>query len=164
MASKWRQTYGVHPTLRHLSILVLFFALLSAMVVPALKSGSYLIASFLLPLSLPMLALLVMLLDKPGPMKIWLAGLLAYLFLPALVAWVDWMAAVTEFPALVTQEVTAPVAICILVLINVPGVLALYRLFGRLPRRCPECRLRALLPLGRLKWCAACGVRLEARR
>jgi hypothetical protein len=164
MPSQLRQTYGIHPTLRHLTILVLYFALLSAMLAPALKSESYLVAGFLLPLSVPILAALVMLLDRRGPFKIWLAGVLTLLFLPALVAWIDWIVAVSEFGAFVSRVVPVRGAIALLVVINLLGLFSLYRIVVRIPSQCPECRFRAFLPLGRLKWCAACGFKSEATR
>jgi hypothetical protein len=164
MASRWHQTGGLRPTLRQLLILVLFFALVSAVMVPPLKSGSYLIASFVLPFTLPILAVLILLFDRRGPIKFWLVGLLASLFLPAVVVWVDAMVAIALGPQITQWSVSSAQGIVILVILNSLGISVLFRVRRYWPRRCPECRSRALLPLGRVQWCAACGFRLMPAR
>jgi hypothetical protein len=105
-----------------------------------------------LPLTLILLSLLILVFDRRGPAKFWLAGLIATLSMPAFVVWVDglawWLDAWRAWAVL-------------LVVCNALGLVALVRLAPWLPRRCPECGLRSLLPLGRrttgLRWCASCG-------
>src|SRR4051794_39680798 len=94
MDPNWRQPYGLRPTLRHLMILVVHFALLSALVAPLVGRGQFGLMTLLVPVSLPLLSLLVFLLDRPSPAKYWLAGLIASLFFPSFVAWCDGMAMV----------------------------------------------------------------------
>src|SRR4051812_308856 len=84
MDPSWRRSYGLRPTLRQLMIAVLAAALMSALIAPSLRSGLDPMAALLLPFSFPLLAALVFLLDRPGPAKYWLVGLLGSLFLPAL--------------------------------------------------------------------------------
>src|SRR3954451_11580901 len=93
MDPTWRRPYGLRPTLRHLMILVVHFALLLGLIAPLLRGGMYGVLTFLLPLSPPLLSLLVLVFDRPSPAKYWLVGLLASLFLPSLVVWVNLIAA-----------------------------------------------------------------------
>src|SRR5262245_25875273 len=85
MDPTWRYKHGIRPTLRHLMILVVGSALLSAAAAP-------LPASVMLPLAPALLVVLLILFDRPGPAKYWLAGLLGSLTFPAVVAWGDWVA------------------------------------------------------------------------
>jgi hypothetical protein len=158
MDPNWRQPYGLRPTLRHLMILVVHFALLSALAAPLVKGGEFGLMTLLLPVSLPLLSLLIFLFDRPSPAKYWLAGLLTSLFLPSFVAWCDVLAAVAW--ALVWTHAAMWFLLIVLNSLAVTSILGVVR---RLPRRCPECGLRSLLPLGRrssgLLWCASCGFR-----
>jgi hypothetical protein len=144
-------------------ILVLNFALLSAVAAPFLRGGGLvsLVATLALPLSPALLAILIALLDREGPAKFWLAGLLASLFFPALVAWFDVMAAWVGMPG--PKDVGLPA----LAVLNALGVVSLRRALGRLPGRCGACGRRSLLPLSLgadgLRWCASCGLRLKGR-
>jgi hypothetical protein len=165
MSTDWRRPYGLRPTLRHLVILVLGAALASSVAFPALRGGSPLLASFVLPLTLPLLSALVLLFDRAGPVKYWLSGLLGLAFLPALILWVDAVALTFGGSAafLMNRGLSTEAGVAGLALLNVLGVLTLSRLLGRLPRRCPACGRRSLLPLGRMRWCASCGPRRGAR-
>jgi hypothetical protein len=111
----------------------------------------------------PLLSLLVLVFDRPSPAKYWLAGLLASLFLPSLAVSFDVLAAGSWWYVQKSQGI-----LFLLVVMNGIGVVALIRLAWLLPRRCPECGLRAWLPLGRLTsallWCASCGYRERAGR
>jgi hypothetical protein len=155
----------LRPTLRHLMILVVHFALLFGLIAPLLRGGMYGVLTFLLPLSPPLLSLLVLVFDRPGPAKYWLVGLLASLFLPSLVVWVNLIAALAWI--LGSRQVGAFLLILLLV-VNPVGLGSVVRLARRLPRRCPECGLRSLLPLGGrssgLLWCASCGFRERVGR
>jgi hypothetical protein len=106
---------------------------------------------------------LVLVFDRPSPAKYWLAGLLAALFLPSLAVSFDILAA-AAWCYFQKSQVIVP----LLFLLNVIGVVILIRVVWLLPRRCPECGLRAWLPLGRwastLFWCASCGFSERAGR
>jgi hypothetical protein len=156
MDPTWRHRHGLRPTLRHLSILVVHAALLSAAASsllrdPAFRKQAWLL-TLLAPLSLPLLALLVLLFDRPGPAKAWLAGLLGALFVPAMAAWGVGMAWAAGWPP------QTPRAWLALPAVTVAAVLLFARAVRpRLPGRCPDCGLRAVLPISRIRWCAGCG-------
>jgi DNA-directed RNA polymerase subunit RPC12/RpoP len=150
MQSSWLRPNGLRPTLRHLMILVVHSALLFSLVAPFLRSGSLLVASIALPLSPPLLAGLVLLLDAPGPVKYWLVGLIASPTLLGFVAWLDFIAVAMGRHGL---DRVFP----LLVLLNVLGLASLFLIYKRLPGRCPECGKRSMLPLAQLRWCASCG-------
>jgi hypothetical protein len=154
MDPHWRYRHGVRPTLRHLMILVLHVALISAAVQPLARRSADLATQLLILAGSPvLLAVLVLILDRHGPVKFWLAGLIASLTLPAVVAWFDWLAwALRAWPR----------HSWVVVILNVLGLAILFRMVRRLPGLCPACGLRSLLPLGRrgpkgLHWCASCG-------
>jgi hypothetical protein len=149
MDPRWRHPYGMRPTLRHLMILVVYVALASWM----FRQAPPELLPFLLPVSPPLLALIVLLFERPSPAKYWLVGLLASFFFPALATWCDVMA---------WQYAPVPSSLLFgLFVINSLALAWLVRIARRWPRRCPDCRLRSLLPLGRrgkgLRWCASCG-------
>jgi hypothetical protein len=150
MQSSWLRPNGLRPTLRQLMILVVHSALLFALVRPFLRGGSPLIASIVIPLTPPLLAGLILLLDAPGPVKYWLVGLVASPTLLGFVAWLDVLAV-----ALGTRVLDR--AFPLLVLLNVLALSSLVLVFKRLPKRCPECGKRSMLPLAQLRWCATCG-------
>jgi hypothetical protein len=141
-------------------ILVVHFALICALA-RLFRSGIYGGLILTLALSPTLLALLVLVFDRPSPAKYWLAGLLASLFLPSLAISFDLLAAAAGGYIWRNRG-----SLLILDVVNVLGVVALFRVAWRLPRRCPECGLRAWLPLGRrstpLFWCASCGFREKA--
>jgi len=131
-------------------ILVVHSALLFAMVRPFLRGGSLLVASIVVPLTPPLLAGLILLLDAPGPVKYWLVGLIASPTLLGFVVWLDFLAVAMGPRGL---DRVFP----LLVLLNILGIASLALVFKRLPRRCPECGRRSMLPLAQLRWCATCG-------
>jgi hypothetical protein len=163
MDPRWRHPHGLRLTLRHLMILVVYFAVLFALIAPLERGGHYGLMSFLLPLTPPLLALLVVVFERPGPAKFWFAGVLVSLAFPAFVAWADliglfaWTAGVAPGEGWV-----------VLVVLNLFGLASLAWFARRLPRRCPGCGLKAFLPLGGrfprvLWWCASCGFRQPTR-
>jgi hypothetical protein len=157
MDPKWRTAYGLRPTLRQLMILVLFAAIVSSLTAPSLRGKSlwtnYLLISMVLITSPLVLAMLILFLDRPGPAKYWLVGLVASLSWPAYVLWLDWF-------FLSLGEWRNGWIIC-LVIINLFGLGSLFRIYRKLPKFCPACKEHALLPLGRARnrfyWCASCG-------
>jgi hypothetical protein len=136
-------------------IVVLDVALLSALarLFGTRASGGLFI---LLALSPPLLSLLILVFERPSPAKYWLAGLLMSLFFPSLVVSLDVLAAEIWWYVQESRGI-----LLFLLVMNVIGVVLFIRAAWRLPRRCPECRFRAWLPLGRrsapLLWCASCG-------
>jgi hypothetical protein len=162
MDPHWRHPYGLRPTIRHLMLLVLDVALLSALV-RLLEYGLYAGLIVVFPLSPLLLSVLVVVFDRPSPAKYWLAGLLILLFLPSVAVSLDVLAAVNWWHIRDSRGIEF-----LLVLMNVIGVVSLIRTAWRLPRRCPECGLCAWLPLGRrsaaLFWCASCGFGERAGR
>jgi hypothetical protein len=156
MDPRWRYKHGVRPTLRHLMILTVAVALLSAVAAPMVRhgpNGSDLAQATSVVIFAPaLLGLLVFMMDRPGPVKNWLAGLLLQFTYPVVVVWADGLA--YEFGQ--GRRLFWP-----LVVLNALTIPSLLRIVNRLPERCPQCGLRALLPLGRfnltLRWCASCG-------
>jgi hypothetical protein len=139
-------------------ILVVYFAVIFALIATIWKDDLYALTPIILPLSPPLLALLVVLFERPGPAKFWLAGMLLSLSIPAFVVGVD------VIGVLAWRAGYSPLGVLLVLLVVNPfGLVPLVWFGGRLPRHCPECGLRALLPLGgrfpRLLWCASCGFR-----
>ena len=165
MPPAWRRPYGLRPTLRHLMILVVGAAVLSALAAPLRpQMGNGVTFFLLLPLGPPLLATLVLLLDRPGPVKYWLVGLLGSLFLPACFAALDGLALLWVWSRGLPGPGSPPVRgglIASLVVANLFGLVELARVVRRLPGRCPECGRRAVLPLAGLRWCATCGEKVR---
>jgi hypothetical protein len=143
-------------------ILVGYAAVISALAAPLLRpSASPIerwIATLLVPFSPPLLAVLILLFDRPTPAKYWLVGLLASLFAPLFVLWCDALSVAWSLgPGL------GRVPFIVLVVLNLLMVASLGRLARRLPRWCPHCDRRSLLPVGRLLWCASCGLKLPTQ-
>jgi hypothetical protein len=154
-----RHALALRPTLRQLMIVVGYAAVVSALAAPLLRSGATPIerwtATLLVPLSPPLLAMLILLFDRPTPSKYWLVGLLASLFGPLFVLWYDALSLAWS-----PGGGLGRVPLVVLVVLNLLMVASLARLAKRLLRRCPDCERRSLLPVGRLLWCASCGLKL----
>ncbi len=158
--------HGLRPTIRHQMILVAHFAVLIT-VVGSLSRSPVLGATLNAPvtallLSPWILAILILVLDRPGPLKYWLAPVLLMLFAPLVAVSYDVfvvreLVLYERFPRLVPT-----------LLIN--GLfLPAFALFWikTSPTRCPACGDRSLIPLmhpwGQSKrtvntrWCASCG-------
>jgi hypothetical protein len=140
-------------------IVIAYFAIVFAVAAPFLRSSqpwSVLVAiSLILPASPVVLAVLILVLDRPGPARRWLPHMLAVLFGPVLVLWFD----IYEVAARVrgTQNL-GPFS---LAAINGIGVLEAIRFWWNLPRTCPSCGRRGMVRTdGRLagpRSCASCG-------
>jgi hypothetical protein len=148
MDPRWRHPYGLRPTLRHVMILVVFAAVVSAL----FRGAPGEVVTLVLPLTPPLLAVLVFVFERPSPAKYWLCGLLASMFVPAVAAWFD-----------LTAWRYGEKTMVALALVPVNGLALVWvgRFVRRLPAACPGCGLRSLLPLGRrargMRWCASCG-------
>jgi hypothetical protein len=152
--------------LRHLLIVFAYLAVLFKVVVPALRfSGlrapSSLIMAVVL-ISPPLLALLALMIERPGALKSWCVIFLNALFFPAVVLNHDFVALLGYL-----REGRAPV-LWVTVVLNLVGLACVSRFAGKLlPRICPRCARRALIPLIRLgkresrssntSWCGSCG-------
>jgi hypothetical protein len=157
---------GHRFTFRHFLILSVYFAVLFKVVIPlsryagGTRIGSIVLGALLL--SPPLLALLVALIERPGPLKNWALSLLLCLFFPALVLNHDYAVVRDHLIRGTRPTLWATLLINAVVLTNTLPYI------GRMvPRRCPNCRRRTLVPLLRLLkkdkrtaktcWCASCG-------
>ena len=158
--------HGWRPTLRHQAIVVAYFALLFAGLAPLLESwgrwAAFNATVAALLVSPWLLATLVLLFDRSGPLKHWLAPVLLATFGPMLALGYD-LAAVAEWAARGTAPPMAP-----LVVVNLFFMAAFaYYIRHVGPTTCPTCARRALIPVYYLwgtsmrtrttRWCAACG-------
>jgi hypothetical protein len=166
MGQEHAHNVGFRFTLRHFIILSAHCAVLFKVIIPLIKYAGYTrtgpIALAALLLSPPLLALLVAIIERPGPLKNWALSLLLCLFFPLLVLNHD-VAVVHDY--LVSGRrptLWATILINAVILINTLPYA------GRMvPRPCPSCRRRTLVPLLRLVkkdkrtaktcWCASCG-------
>jgi hypothetical protein len=159
---------GFRFTFRHFVILSAYFAILLKVVIPLIKYAGYTrigpIVLLAVLLSPPLLALLVAIIERPGPLKNWGLTLLLCLFFPMLVLYHD-VAVVHNY--LVSGRRPTLWAT---VLINAVILTNTLPYAGRMvPRPCLNCRRRTLVPLLRLFkkdkrtaktcWCASCGAK-----
>jgi hypothetical protein len=155
-------------TLRRLMILMAYLAILVEFIIPVLAhTGHKDIRSATIPLLLissPVLAFLVMIFERTGPLKNWCVSFLNFLFFPALVLNHDAIVMLDYF-----RQGRSPALVPTLI---VNGLLLPYvYVYGRrlAPRRCPGCRRWSLVRLMKLfksdertsktYWCAVCGGR-----
>jgi hypothetical protein len=153
-------------TIRQLLILIAYLTLVFEFVIPLLaiaggRSGWSAVTPILL-ISPPLLALLVMVFERPGPLKNWCVSFLNLLFFPALVLNHD-VQSLRDY----VHHGTTPALLPMLLLNGIVfAYVHAYR--GRLvPNRCPGCQRRTLIPLLQLFktekrssntcWCASCG-------
>jgi hypothetical protein len=164
--SHTRITDGFHPTARHLIILLIYIVLLFGEIIPFLsrigQTGTRGVLTATLLLSPPLLALLVVFIDRAGPLRNWAVLFLFVLLYPSLALYHDVVVVIdyvadgrlpTLWATLLLNATLLPVSV----------------MYGRkmVPRPCPGCRRRTLIPLMRLFkkdkrssntcWCASCG-------
>jgi hypothetical protein len=169
MVCERAQRVGVGFTFRHLIILGLYLVILFRVVIPLVEHAGYMhvgpIALASLLLTPPLLALLVACFERPGPIKNWAVTLLLCLFLPVLLLNHDFVVVHDYLVNGKRPTVWATVLMNVVILTStLPYVSRL------VPRRCPSCTQRALVPLLRLfkrdkrtantRWCASCGGKL----
>jgi len=129
------------------------------------RAGGYNLLPLLLLFAPWLLGVLVVLLDRPGPLRNWMGPLLVSLFYPCIALWYDGAALVAWFRLGHAPAWAFAVPFNALLL---GGFLAyLTRVY---PRRCPDCGQRSLVPFVRLgkkdgrtrqtRGCASCGVHL----
>jgi hypothetical protein len=163
----WRPQ-GFQPTLRHSMILVAHCALVFSVLGPFIEPASPVAvrdAALAGVLATPWgLAVLVLLFDRRGPLKFWLAPFLFFLFAPLLAACYDGVALIewAEHGTMPNPAVVLVVnAVCL-------GSFGLY-VKKQGPTACPNCARKALIPwmslhgqsprFSRTRWCASCGSR-----
>lgn len=158
---------GLQATPRQCWIFGLYAAVVmtATVFVPKQGTGSLNSVPMLQLLSPWLLGLALIVFDRPGPLRNWLAPLLLSLFYPIAALWYD-AASIADWARFghPPQWIFAAAlnVICL-------GGFAIY-LRSLYPTRCPECDRRALIPLLRLgkqekrtnrtRWCACCGVQL----
>jgi hypothetical protein len=160
---------GLKPTRRQGRIVLLFLVLLCLIFVrfSAIERRTGLFPAVpVAVLCSPWLAgLLLILLDRPGPVRNWLGPLFVSLFYPALCFYHDWNAVNAWLRRGTPPNWSFSITLNAVLL----GGFAVY-LARMAPRHCPRCRRRSLIPLQRLTrqekrsvkthWCAACGATL----
>jgi hypothetical protein len=159
MATEHRLPPELRPTLRHLMIGIVYFSIVFAVAAPFLRSSpswSVLVAvSLILPASPVVLAVLILVLDRPGPARRWLPHMLAVLFGPVLVLWFD------LYEVAARARGTRNLDLIYLAVFNGLGVLEAIRFWRNLPRACPACGFRGLVRtdarLAGPRSCASCG-------
>jgi hypothetical protein len=147
-------------------ILIAYLALLFKVVIPAFEITGHPSAWNLVLLTLlaspPLLALLVVIIERAGPAKNWAVSFLLFLFYPALALNHDGTALLDYV------RHGRPPMLWATVLLNATAFAYALVYVGRvIPRPCPGCRRRTLIPLMRLYkkdertsntcWCASCG-------
>jgi hypothetical protein len=157
---------GFRFTFRRLIILLVYFAVLFEVIVPLVEgAGSAKAANKVLPvllLSPPLLAVLVVFIERAGPLKNWAVSFLLFLFFPALVLNHDFTILHNYLASGKPPTLWATVLVNAVILVNAPMYVR-----KMVPRRCPGCRRRTLVPLMRIFmkdkrtantcWCASCG-------
>jgi hypothetical protein len=143
-----------------------YFAVLLKVIIPLIRYAGYtrvgpvVLATLLV--APPLLALLVALIERPGPLKNWALSLLLCLFFPALVLYHD-VAVVRDYVVHARRP-----TLWATLLINAVVLTSTLPSVGRMvPRPCPRCRRRILVPLlrpfkrdkrtAKTCWCASCG-------
>jgi hypothetical protein len=159
---------GLNFRPRHLIIVVLYFGIILGLLVPVARyldhSGLVNPALLILVLSPWILGVLVLAVERKGPVKYWAAPLLLSFTAPALAVYHDlavvdgWLRYGTSANNVVTLALNF-----ILV-----GSFTLFLVAMR-PESCPECGRRALIPLlrvwirqkrtARTHWCGRCGAK-----
>jgi hypothetical protein len=153
---------------RHLIILVVFFALFLGILTPVarnLGTRGLVNPRLLLLVGAPwLLGTLILVLGRKGPMKYWASPILLSLMAPALAICHDWLVVESWLGMRILPNLFVTFAI------NV-GLIGAFTAFlvWMCPRRCPECRSLAMIPLRsfwgpaartpRTRWCARCGAK-----
>ena len=152
--------------LRHSLILIGYIAFLFKIVIPALElTGHRGVWNLLMPtllVSPPLLAFLVVIIGRAGPMKNWCVSFLLFLFYPAVVLNHDRIA-VLDY----VRDGRPPTVWVTLLLNSMIAIFTLWYVGKMAPRLCPGCHRRRLIPLMQLSktedrssntcWCASCG-------
>jgi hypothetical protein len=166
MGSDHTRSLGIRFILRHSLIPIAYLAILFQVIIPPLKiSGHQSAWSLLMPtlmISPPLLALLVVIVGRAGPIKNWCVSLLMFLFYPALVLNHDRIALLDYM-----REGRLPSLWMTLLLNAILAIFTLKFVVKMTPRTCPDCQKRTVIPLMRLfkneqrssntSWCASCG-------
>jgi hypothetical protein len=168
MVSDQQHNARIRFTFRHFVVLGVYFTVLFKIILPLINYAGYTrIGQTVLAVVLfspPLLALLVAIIERPGPVKYWAMSLLLCLFFPALVLYHD-VGVVHDYLAYGRRPTLwATLLINVVILTNTLPYVA-----RMVPRPCPKCRRRTLVPLLRpfrkdkrtvkTCWCASCGAK-----
>jgi hypothetical protein len=159
-------TFRLHY--RHVAILVMFFAIFLGLLTPMareLGAKRVLNPPMLLLLLAPwLLAVLILVFDRKSPVKFWLAPLLLSLLAPALAIGHDWVVVESWFRFQTIPNFLVTLAFNVLLI----GTFTFF-MTEMSPRRCPECKRLAMIPLRdfwgpgartpNTRWCALCGAK-----
>ena len=166
MTTNPTRALGLRLRVRHLLIVVAYFAILLGILVPVLKhygsSGMINATQAILIVSPWLLGILVLVVERKGPVKYWAAPLLLSLTSPALAICHDWV-----ILDMWRRSGVAPHAIVSL-LINFVLIGSFSLFFASMfPGCCPKCGHRSLIPLrdvwgggrrmSKTRWCGSCG-------
>jgi hypothetical protein len=159
---------GFRLELRHLAMVVVFFALFTTVLIPVanrLGARGILNPPLLLLVTSPwLLGVLILVFERKGPLKYWAAPLLLSLIAPAMATCHDWRFLQGDFRSHTAREILDTL------LLNV-ALIGAFTLFvlRMTPLRCPECANCTMIPLRGLwgpeqrtvntRWCAACGAK-----
>jgi hypothetical protein len=158
---------------RHLLIVVAYFAVLLGILVPVVRyygSSGMINGSLVILLASPwLLGILVLLVERKGPVKYWAAPLLLSLTAPALALSHDWVIAdVWRRTGSVPNAMVSLLVNALLI-----GTFSLF-FASMYPGCCPRCGHRSLIPLLRLwgrgsrtsktRWCGHCGAQYWRNR
>src|SRR5262249_7502511 len=128
-------------TIRHLLILIAYLAILFKFVIPLLAVVGHLTGwsavTPILLISPPLVGLLVMIIERPGPLKNWCVSFLNVLFFPALVLNQD-----VHWLLKYVYHGTAPAFLPMLLLNGIVFPFAFVYCGRLVPNRCPSCQRR----------------------
>jgi hypothetical protein len=166
MTSNPTRALGFRFHARHLLIVVTYFAILLGVLVPVLRhygsSGMINGPQAILLVSPWLLGILVLLVERKGPVKYWAAPLLLSATSPALAICHNWLI----LEAWRSTGVVPHAIISLLINVVLVGTFSLF-FASMYPGCCPRCGHRALIPLRTLwggnsrtpktRWCGSCG-------
>jgi hypothetical protein len=165
---KSKEAVGFRIHLRHVVILVVFFAAFLGLMIPMVRrlgAAGLCNPPLALLLTAPwLLAVLILILERKSPLKFWLAPLLLSLIAPALAICHDWL--ILDGWLRLSTVPNLPATL----LVNALLIGSFTFFAGDMaPRHCPECKRWAMIPLRgfwgpgirtpNTRWCAACGAK-----
>jgi hypothetical protein len=163
---------GLKPTLRHLMILILFSAIMSALIAPMYREDQapsardkVVVAFGLGAATSLLLPALIMVLDRPGPTRTWYAVAVFWISMLALMGGAWWIVADSGlYPR--PRFINGYLKWIVYLAIPLVAVRCVCRLA---PAGCPSCGRRTLIYAGQSAWgpplirsCASCGARYRA--
>jgi hypothetical protein len=153
---------------RHLAILSIFFSIFLGILIPITRDlGSRGVVNpplVLLILAPWLLAILILAFERKSPVKFWLAPFLLSLLSPALAISHNWLV----LESWLRHQTMPNLLVTLTVNIVLMGTFTFFAA-ELSPRRCPDCKRLAMIPLRNFwgpgartpntRWCAACGAK-----